>query len=72
MSTALLDDLRELDEACEAREFCWSIGRTRIARHECRVWPRDQTKTRPIVIKDGLSFEVSIRSALVTIAGGEA
>jgi hypothetical protein len=63
----LLGMIRELDRACKPRNLCWSIGRTRIAQNECRVWPRDQTKTKPVIIEDGPSFEASVHKALTRV-----
>jgi hypothetical protein len=68
----IIQFLETLAATCADRGLCWSIGTTRIAEHECRVWPRkksnDPTWKGPVMIVEGQDFADAIRKMLDRIA----
>ena len=59
--------LARLRAAAAARGFCWSIGQTRLADFECRIWPRKQQMRRPVIIVGGTSWDDAIQQALARL-----
>jgi hypothetical protein len=59
--------LAELRDVCSAADLCWTVGRTRLAEHECRAFPRDQTRKGPVVIEDGATFAEAVRKVTAKV-----
>lgn len=59
--------LASLRAAAAARGFCWSIGTTRLADFECRIWPWKQEMRGPVIIVGGRDWDDAIRQALLRL-----
>ena len=59
--------LATLRAAAAARGLCWSIGTTRLADFECRIWPRKQEMRTPVIIVGGTSWDDAIQKALTRL-----
>ena len=62
-NTAVVVDVTRL-LSLEDRGFCWSVGRTRLAAKECRIWPKSITAKGPVLITNGKDWEEAIGQAL--------
>ena len=59
-----LEFLHRIKNDMAARGFCWSLGSTRLAEHEFRIWPRQQKFSKPVIIASGEGFVEAMESGL--------
>lgn len=57
-------DASKLSEV-EPFNYCWMVGKSRLSKFECRLFPREPYSRRPVFIESGDSFDDAIEKALM-------
>ena len=63
--------IEKLMAVCKEKNLCWSIGFTRLADYECRIWRRKQSESNAVILTAGKDFQESIDKALSRLSQQE-